>query len=175
MTVARALRGIYEELMALAPVVHRVDLDLPVAAAFRLFTQELGEWWPIAYTFSGAEFEDAVVEPRAGGSWLERDRRGQTLPWGEVRAYEPERRLVLSFAISPERKPAPADRASEVEVRFVEVNDQRTQVEIEHRKFEQHGAGADATRQGMDSAHGWPLILAELRRAARREARASAG
>jgi hypothetical protein len=55
-------------------------------------------------------------------------------------------------------------------VRFVPEGATRTRVEVEHRKFERHGDGADTLREGLDSRRGWPLILAELRRFVRRRA-----
>lgn len=124
----------------------------------------------LAYTFSGPTFATAVVEPGSGGRWFERDESGRELPWGEVRAYEEGRRLVLSFAIGLDRQPTPAEEASEVEVRFTPADGERTKVAVEHRDFARHGEGAAKMREAMDSPQGWPLILAELRRAARRVA-----
>lgn len=154
--------------MSLSPVKHEVTLEVSADRAFELFTDRLGEWWPMTYTFSGSQFESARVEPRAGGRWFERTTSGDELDWGDVRAYERGRRLVLGFGIGPDRKPAPPERSSEVELRFVPEG-ARTRVLVEHRDFERHGDGAAATREGMASAQGWPVILAELRRAARRD------
>ena len=158
----------------LAPLSHSVELELPPAEAFDLFTAGLGEWWPLAYTFTEAAFATARVEPVVGGRWFERDESGNELPWGEVRAYEEGRRLVLSFGIGPDRKPGPPEEASEVEVRFVPAGAARTRVELEHRDFAKLPDGA-TLRDGMGSPQGWPLILAELRRAAARRAEPSAG
>jgi uncharacterized protein YndB with AHSA1/START domain len=158
--------------MALSPLAHSVVVDAPRDEAFRIFTAQLGDWWPLAYTFSEAAFADAVVEPRVGGRWLERDQDGREHPWGDVVTYDPGRRLVLKFGIGPDRQPVPRDRSSEVEVRFEPAGGgAKTRVEIEHRGFECHGEGADALRVGLDSPRGWPLILAELRRGVRRAER----
>jgi uncharacterized protein YndB with AHSA1/START domain len=151
--------------MTIAPISHRVDVPGNAAAVFDLFTAGLGQWWPIAYTFSGPDFADAKVEPRAGGRWLERDVHGTELSWGEVRTFEPPTRIVVTFAIGADRKPERADEASDVEVRFLAAGDHTT-VEIEQRHFERHGNDAAALRAGMNSAQGWPTILAELRREA---------
>ena len=115
----------------LAPISHSVVLDLPPREAFALFTAGLGEWWPLAYTFSEAAFAAAWVEPREGGRWAERDESGRELPWGEVGVYEEGRWLVLSFAIGADRRPAPAEQASEVEVRFLPAGQGRTRVELD--------------------------------------------
>jgi predicted enzyme related to lactoylglutathione lyase/uncharacterized protein YndB with AHSA1/START domain len=149
---------------ASAAIVHETVVDAGVETALDIFTTHLGAWWPLAYTFSLDRFRDAAIEPRAGGVWFEIDDAGQRLSWGEVRAFEPGARIVLGFAIGPDRQPAANDAASEVDVRFAHDTPGRTRVTVEHRAFERHGEGGDATRAGMDSPQGWPLILAELRR-----------
>ncbi|MGO4128696.1 SRPBCC family protein [Inquilinus sp. YAF38] len=148
---------------ALGPVRAGITVDAPPERAFEAFTAELGRWWPLAYTYAQAELDTAVIEPQAGGLWFERDRAGRETAWGEVRAYEPPSRLVLSFAVSPERAPEPEARASEVEIRFVPEG-RGTRVELEHRDFERHGDGAGRLRDGMASPGGWPLILADFAR-----------
>lgn len=147
-----------------AAIVHEVNVDAGIESAFDIFTVHLGAWWPLAYTFSMDRFRDAAIESRAGGVWFERDDSGTLLSWGEVRAFEPAARIVLAFAIGPDRKPVGNDAASEVEVLFAPDGPGRTRVVVEHRAFERHGEGGEATRAGMDSPQGWPLILAELQR-----------
>lgn len=144
---------------------HEITLAVAAETAFEVFADHLGDWWPLAYTFSGPEFETARVEVQTGGRWYERTRAGQELSWGDVRAYERGRRLVLGFGIGPDRKPAPPERSSEVEVRFEQSGVAQTRVTVEHRGFERHGEGAQVLREGMDSPQqGWPVILAELSR-----------
>jgi uncharacterized protein YndB with AHSA1/START domain len=145
-------------------IAHHVVVEVGTADAFEAFTAHLGAWWPLGYTFSGPDFADAAIEPRVGGVWFERNRAGEKLSWGEVRTYAPGEGLVLAFAIGADRKPVSNDAASEVEVRFPAAGPGQTRVEIEHRDFRRHGEGAEKLRTGMDSAQGWPLILAELRR-----------
>ena len=152
----------------LKPISHSVTVDAPVERAFEIFTSRLGDWWPIAYTFSEGAFADATVEPRVGGRWLERTEDGRELSWGDVRTFERGRRIVVGFAIGADRKPTPPAAASEVEVRFVPETGTQSRVELEHRDFERHGEGAEKLRAGMASPQGWPLILAEFRRGVRR-------
>jgi hypothetical protein len=99
-------------------ITHQVVVEAGPAGAFDAFTAHLGAWWPLAYTFSEASFADAAIEPEVGGVWFERNRAGEKLSWGEVRVYTPGERLVLAFAIGPDRQPVSDDAASEVEVRF---------------------------------------------------------
>lgn len=147
------------------PIRHQIKLAVAPETAFEVFADHLGEWWPLAYTFSGPQFESARVESQTGGRWLERTRAGEELSWGDVRAYERGRRIVLGFGIAPDRKPTPPERASEVEVTFERSGAAQTLVTVEHRELERHGEGWETLRQGMDSPQqGWPLILAELER-----------
>ncbi len=51
-----------------APIRQSVHVDCPVEEAFRLFTGQFGEWWPLAqYTESAEEAEHCAIEPWVGG------------------------------------------------------------------------------------------------------------
>jgi len=80
------------------PVKAGVTLSAPVDHVFRVFAERVGDWWPRTYTFSGDDLAGIAIEPRAGAHWYEVDRRGRRIDWGEVRAFEPDRRLVLGWA-----------------------------------------------------------------------------
>ncbi|MGE3267547.1 MAG: SRPBCC family protein [Chloroflexota bacterium] len=142
-------------------------LRVSVERAFAVFTQEMGRWWPIENTFSGVAlgqagiFDTVVMEPRAGGRWFERTAAGEEIDWGRVVAFEPPRRLVLTWQITPQGQPEPdAARASDVEIRLVPVEPAVTEVQLEHRQFERHGPeGAAIWRKAMDSRDGWDKFL----------------
>jgi uncharacterized protein YndB with AHSA1/START domain len=155
-----------EETMAASTITRHIVVPGSPEQIFELFCR-LTAWWPLAYTFSLDRFEHAEIERRQGGQWFERDTGGRRISWGNIRAFEPPRKLVLEFGIAPDRRPAAEGTASEVEVRFAPAEG-GTELTVEHRQLERHGEGAEAMRAGMDSAQGWSLILAELRRAARR-------
>jgi uncharacterized protein YndB with AHSA1/START domain len=140
-----------------------IDVDAPPERTFERFVGAIGRWWPIGYTYGGDRFETAAIEPRPGGRWFESTLDGSEESWGTVRAFEPGRRLVLSFNVSPQRTPEPPERESEVEIRFT-PHDGGTRIELEHRDLSRHGEGAEALRAGMASRHGWPLILASFAR-----------
>jgi uncharacterized protein YndB with AHSA1/START domain len=78
-----------------------------------------------------------------------------------VRVWDPPRRLVLTWQITPEGLPEPdSSKASEVEVRFVDEGLATTRVELEHREFARHGEDGGAIwRAGMDSTEGWTKFL----------------
>lgn len=143
----------------LAPVRVSKLIDAKPERAFEVFALELGRWWPRGYTFSGERFAAAGIEPVPGGRWFECDDSGRETSWGDVRAFDAGRRLVLSWAIGARRQPEAPRHASEIEVRFAPEGRKQTRVMLEHRQFARHGAGAEEMRAAMASPLGWPFIL----------------
>lgn len=128
--------------------------------AFTVFTEKFFTWWPASHHIGTAEMADAVIEPRAGGRWYERGTDGVECEWGQVLAYDPPARVLLTWHLQGDwsYNPDPA-KSSEVEVRFIEEAPDRTRVELEHRHIERHD-GADDVVTGVDSPGGWTGILA---------------
>src|SRR5262245_50555063 len=89
----------------------------PQAVAWRVFTEKIGVWWPLAnYKIRRVPAVDAIIEPHVGGRWYERGDDGSTCDWGSVLAWEPTSRLVLSWDISADWQPDP-NLKTEVEIR----------------------------------------------------------
>jgi DNA-binding transcriptional ArsR family regulator/uncharacterized protein YndB with AHSA1/START domain len=144
---------------ALPAVRQSVTVDRTPEDAFRVFTEEIGSWWPLQpHSVGGAESTTVVMESRPGGRLYERTRAGDEHDWGEIRAWEPPRRVAFSW--HPGADPA---EATDVEVRFTPV-DGATHVELEHRGWERLGERAEAARRGY--ASGWPTVLARYEDAA---------
>ena len=137
-----------------------VVVEAPIDHAFKVFTEEIDEWWPPEHHILEAELDEMVFEPRVGGSICDRGTDGSECRWARVLVYEPPNRVVFSWDISTAWKlePDPA-RASEVEVRFVSEAPGRTRVELEHRHIDRHGEGWEAMRDGVGHEDGWGLIL----------------
>jgi len=143
-----------------------VDVQAPPAVAWRVFTEKLGTWWPLAtHKIGKAKAVDAVIEPRAGGRWYERGDDGSTCDWGRVLTWEPHTRLVLSWEISGDWQHDPSLK-TEVEVRFIAQGTDRTRVELEHRHLDRYGARRDEMLGIFDSEGGWGGLLASFARAA---------
>src|SRR5262249_7422080 len=50
-----------------------MKVQAPPALAWRVFTEKMGTWWPLAhYKIGKTNAVDAVIDPRAGGRWYER-------------------------------------------------------------------------------------------------------
>jgi uncharacterized protein YndB with AHSA1/START domain len=95
-----------------------VSVEAPQAVAWRVFTEKMGAWSPLAYYKIGkANAVDAVIKPRVGGRWYERGDDGSTCQWGSVLAWEPQSRLVLSWDISADWQYDPTLK-TEIEIRF---------------------------------------------------------
>jgi uncharacterized protein YndB with AHSA1/START domain len=135
-------------------------VDAPIELAFSVFTEGIGSWFPPEYNLLDVEIAERVFEPRVGGQVYDRGTDGSECQWARVLAYEPPNRVVISWDISPhwqiESDPA---KTSEVEVHFSSEGQDRTRVELEHRKIERHGDGWQSLRDTLGSDNGWPGCL----------------
>ena len=143
-----------------------VSVNAAPEVAWRVFTEKMGTWWPLAtYKIGKANAVDAVIEPRVGGRWYERGDDQSTCDWGRVIVWEPPSRLVLSWDISADFQPDPTLK-TEVEVRFIAEGKDSTRVELEHRKLDRYGARRDEIRGIFESESGWGGVLELFARAA---------
>ena len=135
-----------------------VRVGAPLSDAWRVFTEKMGSWWPLAsYKIGKASAVDAVIEPRIGGRWYERGEDGSTCDWGRVLLWEPPRRLILSWEIDADFKHDPEVK-TEVEIRFI-ADGEATRVELEHRNLDALGVRRDEIRGLFDSEMGWTRLL----------------
>ena len=95
-------------------------------------------------------------EEKAGGRWYGVDVNGDEDEWGEVLAWDPPARVLLAWRIGADWK-YHADLLTEVEARFTDLGDGRTQVDFEHRLLENVGEQAQALREQLNG--GWVGIL----------------
>jgi uncharacterized protein YndB with AHSA1/START domain len=149
-------------------VQEEVLVEAPVDRAFRVFTEEMGSWWPPDHHILEAELAEMVLEPRVGGHIYDRGVDGSECRWARVLAYEPPERIVFSWDIGLDWK-LQTDPAltSEVEVRFVPEGPDRTRVTLEHRNIERHGEGWEQMHAAVGSPGGWRRGLDAFAEAAR--------
>jgi uncharacterized protein YndB with AHSA1/START domain len=148
------------------PITRTVRVRSSPERAFRVFTEEMGTWWPLE-THSiavdqglGQRAKSLRIDPREGGRLEEVLEDGSTRDWGGVVAWEPPRRVV--FAWKPNDRPTPP---TEVEVRFTPESD-GTLVEVEHRGWDGLGKVSDEIRPLYASEGGWTMVLGRYRNAA---------
>ncbi len=142
------------------PIRRTVSVRCAPERAFKLFTEEMGAWWPLdSYSRAVNEFagEDVRAErlefqARMGGSILEHLSDGRILPWGEVTAWDPPHRVVMAW-----RPHSMAEPPTEVDVGFTARGD-GTLLEVEHRGWERLSEGF---RAGLYDIYvlGWVTTL----------------
>jgi uncharacterized protein YndB with AHSA1/START domain len=148
-----------------------VTVRAPQNIAWRVFTEQLGTWWPLSsYNIGAANAVDAVIEPRVGGRWYERGEDGSTCDWGSVLVWEPPSRLVLSWDIGADWR-YDANLKTEIEIRFVPEREGATRVELEHRHLDRYGEHRDRMRAIFDKEGDWGRLLAMFARVAEESSR----
>ena len=141
-----------------------VVVDAPQEEAFRVFVEQFDQVKPREHNMLAVDIEESVFETRPGGRIYDRGVDGSECQWARVLAYEPPERLVFTWDISPHWQiESDLDRASEVEVRFIQESADRTRVELEHRHLDRHGDGWEGLREGVAGDQGWPLYLGRYR------------
>jgi len=145
-----------------ATVVRKqVVVNTAITQAFTAFTERFGDFKPPEHNLLQAPIAETVFEPRVGGHIYDRAADGSECRWARILAYEPPRRVVFSWDISPQwQVESDPELTSEVEVQFVPEGPNRTRVELEHRHLDRHGPGWQSVGEGVDSEQGWPLYLA---------------
>ncbi len=133
-----------------------VEVRVPAARAFHVFTAEIGSWWDEDKHILESPLAEMVFEPFEGGNIIDRGVDGSECRWARVLVYEPPQRVVFSWDINTrwqiETDPS---RTSEVEITFTETEPGRTQVVLTHRHLERHGEGWEGMRDAVSS--GWSL------------------
>jgi uncharacterized protein YndB with AHSA1/START domain len=143
-----------------------INVEAAQEVTWRVFTEKMGTWWPLAYYKIGkANATDAIVEPRVGGRWYEVGDDGSTCQWGTVLVWEPTSRLVLSWDINADWQYDP-NLKTELEVRFNADGIDHTRVELEHRHLDRFGARRDEMREIFDTTGDWGKFLELFARAA---------
>ena len=142
------------------PVRKTITVRASVDHAFKVYTEGFDTWWPRSHHIGKAPLEKAVIETRAGGRCYGRSIDGTECPWGTILVWDPPHRLVLAWQITHDWGYEPdLAKASEVEIRFTPEAGGSTRVDLEHRHFHRHGAGADSMRTPVDSPNGWGGLL----------------
>jgi uncharacterized protein YndB with AHSA1/START domain len=142
------------------PVLKTITVKASAERAFQVFTNEIDSWWPRSHNIGKWIMKQTRIEGRAGGRCYSEQTDGTECDWGRVLVWEPPRRFVMAWQIDPQWQYEPdLAKSSEVEVRFTPQEGGATRVDLEHRYFQRHGAGADAMRTAVDSQGGWTGLL----------------
>ena len=145
-----------------APVRQSVVVRAPQRRTFDAFVRTIGAWWPVRPFSAGKDRVAAVtVERRCGGRVYETWADGTEVTWGELLAWEPPERFVMTWTMTPV--------ATEVELTFTTLGPRLTRVAVTHRGWEalsDEQLGEDCALPGGYAggayATGWALILGRL-------------
>jgi len=99
-----------------------------------------------------------VIEPHEGGRWYTRHQDGSETSTGQVIAWEPPHRLVLTWQISAAWRYDPS-LVTTIEVSFMAEAPDRTRVRLEHRDLERFGPDAPRMRETFETPGAWSATL----------------
>ncbi|HSN72593.1 MAG TPA: hypothetical protein VLT59_13850 [Steroidobacteraceae bacterium] len=143
----------------LGPIVKSIEVERSADEAFRIFTQEMTSWWPLA-SHSRARDADGeasiavTIEPRIGGRVFETLNTGAQRDGGQVLAWEPGARFALLWQMGRSR-----EEATEVEVRFETITDATCRVTLTHSHWERLGERGSELRGQYEG--GWDFVFGE--------------
>ncbi len=86
----------------IASVRKTIHVEVPIEKAFQVFTERMGKWWPATHHVGDKPFKDILIDPKTGGRWYEINSDGAECIWGSVVAWEPPKKVVLSWHLQPD-------------------------------------------------------------------------
>lgn len=145
----------------IAPLQLSYEIDCPAEHAFTVWTTRISTWWPKGHSASGDPETLVVLEPRLGGRIFERTSDGTEIDWGEVTVWSPPRRLGYAWHIGRDRR-----GATDVELTFVDLGNDRTRLDIVQAGWERLGADGPGFREA--NTNGWSALMPRFVEAAER-------
>lgn len=132
-----------------------IIVELDIERAFRVWTEQIGLWWPATHSLSGDPKTQVFIEGNVGGRFYERSSNGIEYDWGTVEVWDPPYRLAFKWYLG-----SSSELPTRVEVRFIALDENKTRVEIEHRGPELIGElwGSNKSRYSAS----WDNILPEF-------------
>src|SRR5882724_1952604 len=86
------------------PVRKSIAVKCAAERAFAVFTEGFDSWWPRSHHIGSSPMKKAVIEGRPGGRCYSQQEDGTDCPWGQIIAWEPPRRFVMAWMITPQWK-----------------------------------------------------------------------
>ncbi|HVY19603.1 MAG TPA: SRPBCC domain-containing protein [Bauldia sp.] len=131
-----------------------VSRRVPVSReqAFAAFVDHFDAWWPRERRLAGGAI---AIDGRYLGAVRE---AGETI--GAVLSFQRPEHIVIAWQIGPGGKHESSEgSASRIDVRFVAIDANTTEVVVVHRDFARHGDGWQGYRAEMGGKSGWPALI----------------
>jgi hypothetical protein len=132
---------------SLPAILHERFLRCSAQHAFAVYTGRIGEWWDPNYSANADTLRAVTIEPYVGGRVFATHEDLGRHDWGEVKVWEPGRRLAHTFTLAQDPR-AP----SEVSVEFAD-HDGGCNLRFAHGGWTEANA---ADRAKFDD---WPVLL----------------
>ena len=137
----------------LMAVEKQITVERSKEDTFRIFTEEIGAWWPTAgFSISGAD-SVAMLDSGPEGRIYERTAEGTEHEWGTILEWDGPNGFTVSWKTNLD----PDAHRTTWTVKFESVGDEVTRVELVHTGWEGFGAGADEAHAAY--AGGWDVVL----------------
>lgn len=115
--------------LARPAVRQAVTVRSDVEHTFNTFVNRMTAWWPVDPFSAGKQrVKQITIEPGTGGRVYETWDDGTIVSWGELLAWEPPNRLLMTWSETP--------RPTEVEISFETLGPALTRVTVNHRGWE---------------------------------------
>ena len=144
---------------SLAPIQHERLLRCSAQHAFEVYTERIGEWWDPKYSANAETLRGVTIELRVGGRIFATHEDLGEHDWGEVRLWEPGRRLTHTFTLAQDPQ-----EATEVSVEFA---DDESGCDLRFA----HGGWTAANAAERGKFNDWPVLLEGFARLAEGSAR----
>jgi hypothetical protein len=134
------------------PIEKSLRVPCDPARAFRAFTAEIAQWWPLkTHSVNQTKAQTVCVEPGVGGRVYETADDGSTCDWGRILTWSPPRGFSMTW--HPGRTP---ETYQIVELSFTSEAG-GTRVRLVHRGWETLGKDAQPTCDSYSK--GWETVF----------------
>jgi hypothetical protein len=138
-------------------IVKSVVLPLAPAAAFKLFTHRIGEWWPADRRHTQDPTSEIFL--LESGRFYERAHDGREVELGRVRSWDFPNRILFDFFIA-----TGPEKPTEVEIVFA-IKGDGTEVTVTHGP--KPASEVLWVERAPMYTQSWSIVLAALSRSAR--------
>ncbi len=144
----------------MSAVIKLTEVPLAAATAYYKFIEQISVWWPKNYTWSKDKLVLIKIDNKVNGKCTEFGPYDFQCDWGRVLETVEGEKILFLWQIDPGRAPQPdPEKCSQVEIRFSDIDDSTSQLQLIHRNFENHGEKYHRYYELMNSSEGWDFII----------------